>query len=261
MTDSQFINKSLPANGDERAEIGRNVIYFALAVIGILGLAAMLVAAFAADGDSFTQRTGIVKDTLATLLPVLGTWVGTVLAFYFSKDNFIAAAEQTSNLVNQLTPDQKLQTIPVAKVMISMADPNVTKITLDKSEDQINLKTDLLDKFNSSEKNRLPLVDADGKLKYVIHRSIIDKFISEKVLAGNITPTTLTLKDLFADDQYKLISTAFGTVNRDAKLNAVKVSMDGNPECSDVFVTEDGSKTSKALGWITNVILAENSKV
>lgn len=260
MTENQYNNKPPRANSDERAKIGKGIIYFAITVIAILGVAAMLVTGLAPK-DEFPLRANLVKDILTALLPVLGTWVGTVLAFYFSKENFIAAAEQTSNLVRQLTPDQKLQATPVVEAMISMTDPNTTKMIIDKPEDQINLKTALLALFNSSGRNRLPLIDADGKIMYMVHRSIIDKFIAEQVLSGNREPEKLTLKELFADDRYKLVSTAFGAVNRDAKLNAVKASMDGNPDCSDVFVTEDGTRNSKALGWITNIILAEKSKV
>ena len=89
------------ADDYERAKIGRRIVYFALTVLGLLGLAAIGAASFSKN-ESFGQ----VKDILGMLLPVLGTWVGTVLAFYFSKENFIAAAQQTSNLVRQLTPEQ-----------------------------------------------------------------------------------------------------------------------------------------------------------
>jgi predicted transcriptional regulator len=252
-------------DAEARAKIGRRVVYFALCVIGILGLAAIAVAIYAPTGEDAAkskQRFDLVKDILTALLPVLGTWVGTVLAFYFSKDNFVAAAKQTSDLVRQLTPDQKLQEIPVVEVMISMTEPGTIKLNLDKPEDKINIKADILDALLSkSGRNRLPLIDNDGKAKYVIHRSIIDKFISEQALSGAIKPIDITLKDLLGGDQYKQMFTAFGTVSKNAKLNAVKTLMDGNKDCSDVFVTEDGTKNSKALGWITNVILAEKSKV
>lgn len=92
------------ADANERAKIGRNIVYFALVVIGLLGLVAIVTASFAQVKEG---RFEYVKDILGMLLPVLGTWVGTVLAFYFSKENFVAAAQQTSNLVRQLTPEQK----------------------------------------------------------------------------------------------------------------------------------------------------------
>jgi hypothetical protein len=255
---------------DARAKIGRRVVYFALGVIGILGVAAMYVALNVPTGENAAgskQRFDFVKDIMTILLPVLGTWVGTVLAFYFSKENFVAAAQQTSNLVRQLTPDQKLQAISVVDVMISMTDAAATKFILSGQEEAVKLKADILDPlFTALGRNRLPIVDKDGIVKYVVHRSMIDKFIAERALdkeavSGELKPADLTLKHLFASDLYRQIATAFGTVSRDAKLNAVKAVIDGNPDCSDVFVTVDGTKNSKALGWITNVILAEKSKV
>ena len=56
-------------------------------------------------------------------------------------------------------------------------------------------------------------------------------------------------------------ATAFGAVNKTAKLITVKNQIDGSPDCSYVFVTEDGTKNSQAIGWITNVIVAEKSKL
>jgi hypothetical protein len=255
---------ALREDADARAKIGRRVVYFSLSVIGLLGLAAIAVAIYAPANEEIAkskQRFDLVKDILTALLPVLGTWVGTVLAFYFSKDNFDAAAKQTADLARQLTPDQKLQETPVVEAMLSLTDPGTTKLIMLKPEDKILLKTDILEPLLTL-RNRLPLIGDDGKVKYVIHRSLIDKFIAEQALSGNTAkPAELTLKDLFDSDHYKKISTAFGVVARNAKLNAVKTLMDANEDCSDVFVTEDGTQNSQAIGWITNVILAEKSKV
>lgn len=247
------------ADTNERAKIGRNIVYFALSVIGILGLTSILAASFGKAGDkSFEQ----VKDILGILLPVLGTWVGTVLAFYFSRENFIAAAQQTSNLVRQLTPDQKLQAISVEEAMISITAPTTVKLTLNKKEEEIKLKTDILDALlPEGGKNRLPCVDPEGKIKYVIHRSIIEGYISKQAFSGNANLADLTLKDMLAVSQIQRIATAFGAVGQNAKLNAVKTLMDGSPECSDVFVTTDGTKSGTAVGWITNIILTEKCKV
>lgn len=175
-------NAGAAANTNTRDKIGEKIVYFALSVVGILGVVAIIAASFAPAGSgSFVQ----IKDIFGMLLPVLGTWVGTVLAFYFSKENFIAAAQQTSDLVRQLTPDQKLQAIPVDQVMISMDSPQTVKLILNKPEDGIKLKVDILDVLlPEGAKNRLPCVDPDGKIKYIVHRSIIEGFISRQALLG-----------------------------------------------------------------------------
>jgi hypothetical protein len=72
MTENQHNNKPLQANNDERSKIGKGIIYFAITVIAILGVAAMLVTGLAPK-DEFPLRANLVKDILTALLPVLGT--------------------------------------------------------------------------------------------------------------------------------------------------------------------------------------------
>jgi hypothetical protein len=247
-----------------RANIGKNVIYFSLATVGILGLAAISAAVFVVEGsnDIATKKFALIRDTFTMLLPVLGTWVGTVLAFYFSRENFAEAAKQTANLVKQLSPEQKLEQIPVVEAMISLEDMNTAKYTLSKSEGEVKLWEDIvLGVFNKYNKNRLPILDSEGRVKYVIHRSIIDKFIAENAISGNGDAKSLSLGNLIATDDYKQVASAFGTVGKTTKLIAVKQQIDGNLNCSDVFVTEDGTKNTRAVGWITNVIVAEKAKL
>lgn len=67
------------------------------------------------------------------------------------------------------------------------------------------------------------------------------------------------MQNLLDAEGLKAIFQAFAIVGKDARLIAVKQSMDGNPNCSDAFVTEDGTGGSKAVGWITNVIVQQKS--
>ena len=122
------------------------------------------------------------------------------------------------------------------------------------------LKTDLVDALlEKQNRNRLPVVDSAGRVLFVIHRSFIDKFLVMRAEVGGTSLADATLKDLLAQEELKTSFQSFATVGTDAKLIAVKQVMDANPSCSDAFVTEDGTKGSKALGWITNVIVQENS--
>jgi hypothetical protein len=43
-----------------------------------------------------------------TLLPLWGTWIGTVLAFYFGKANFEAATQSYKDAIKTLTPEEKI---------------------------------------------------------------------------------------------------------------------------------------------------------
>lgn len=244
-----------------RSKIGRHVTYFALTATVLLGAMA-IIAAF--QVNDVEKRFGFIKDVLTIILPLIGTWVGTVLAFYFSRENFVAAARQTADLVRQLTPEQRLQSIPVTAVMLDMSAPTTTRFVLPTQEDaeKCKLKSDLIDaRMQRNNRNRLPIVDDAGRVLFVVHRSIIDKFLVKRAEGGGTSLADATLKDLLAEAELKAIFLSFATVGKNSTLIAVKQAMDGNPNCSDAFVTEDGTKGSRALGWITNVIVQENSVV
>lgn len=223
-----------------------------MGIIGLLGFMAIIAAWQKPDGDSFNR----IKETLNILLPVFGAWVGTVLAYYFSKENFAAA---TRALATQLTPEEKLKSIPAKDVMIPI--DKATKLVLDnKKEDNIKLKDDIIDKY-LNKVNRLPFLDSNGRIKYMAHRSLIDKFIVQEV-SKNKTLTDLTLQEMLNDaESAKMLKEGFGIVRETSNLADAKALIDRITICLDVFVTEDGTANTKVLGWITNVIILEQSKL
>lgn len=244
-----------------RSKIGRHVTYFALAVTGTLAVVAITVAIFR-DGTDVDKRFVYVKDILTIVLPLIGTWVGTVLAFYFSRENFNAAAKQATELVRQMTPEQRLQSISVTEVMLDMSAAETIKLSLPTENDAVKfkLKADIVDAIlEKNKRNRLPIVDTEGRVLYVLHRSFIDKFLVTKSGVGGTAVADATLQDMLAVVELKSAFTAFAVLGKNAKLIAAKEAIDGNPNCSDVFITSDGTKGSKAIGWITNVIVQEKS--
>src|SRR5438093_971982 len=79
-------------NGDSRA---RGSI--ALVVVG-LSIAAIAVAAGLAITFATTRsRPGITRLVFTSVLPLFGTWVGTVLAFYFARENLQSATESVQS--------------------------------------------------------------------------------------------------------------------------------------------------------------------
>ena len=76
--------------------IAKWVITFSFSVIGALGVVAIIAIAF---GDE--KKVSAIKDILSILLPVIGAWAGTVIAYYFSRENFESATKSTRSLVPQ----------------------------------------------------------------------------------------------------------------------------------------------------------------
>jgi hypothetical protein len=232
------------------------IVIFSFSVIGVLGLAAIIVGARGPEA----QRFASAKDVLSLLLPVIGAWAGTVLAYFFSKENFESAARSTSALVRQLTPEQRLQATLASTVMIPIE--RAVKLVLTEPESAITLKNDIIDDvLDKEDKNRLPILDPQGRPKYMAHRSTIDQFLVQEV-AKNKSLTALTLQDMLDDGKYKTVLTnGFGTVHTTSNLAEAKALIDKIPCCLDVYVTEDGTSNTKVLGWLTNVLVMEQAKI
>jgi hypothetical protein len=72
------------------------------------------------------------KEILTMILPMIGTWVGTVLAFYFGKEQLEAATRSVTAIARELTPEEKLRSIKVTDKMIPRAAAHVAKEDPDK---------------------------------------------------------------------------------------------------------------------------------
>ncbi len=103
-----LFSASKPEPEVERWQLAKLVT--TLALIGLIGLAIAVIGLAAADA-----RPDATNDVFNALLPLLGTWVGTVLAFYFSRENFKSAQESVRHLAERLTPQERLRRVPVAE--------------------------------------------------------------------------------------------------------------------------------------------------
>ena len=75
------------ANGnDPRTKIALTVTWFSIITVGLIAI--VIIA-----GSIRNNNMEGAKLVLTGVLPLLGTWVGTILAYYFSKENFEAAAQ------------------------------------------------------------------------------------------------------------------------------------------------------------------------
>lgn len=246
------------SNGTEQAtattadQRTRNRIAFWVTLGGMIGITILgiVVLAYAKKGD----KSDAAKLVMGSLLPLLGTWVGTVLAFYFAKANYESAAQHAKDL---LGITERLRSTSVESAMLKMTDPNVTKKTLVSPEKPESLKVaDLLKVLRDKRRNRLPVVNPDSSPLFVIHLSVLTDYISTRALSGGGSKPVadLTIGDLQADDPelYQQIL-AWACVKLGATLAEAKSAMEAIPGCSDVFVTTAGRKSDPVVGWLTNV--------
>jgi hypothetical protein len=190
-------------------------------------------------------------NVLTIVLPVFGTWVGTVLAFYFARQNLEAAAEATASTL-RATGRQGVQ--PVTAAMLSEAD--WTTLDVPEGTQVADVKISELRKQMSKKdppSRRLPIRDARRVVLYVIHDSTLNAFADEKKQPID----DLTLGALLGDATFKQLIEAIGFVAQTADISEARLVMRSIDNCNDVFVTPTGKHDERAIGWLTNTQLAE----
>jgi hypothetical protein len=224
-----------------------------IVLISVLAVAALGTIAIHSDR---TQA----KEILTMILPMIGTWVGTVLAFYFGKEQLEAATRSVTAIARELTPEEKLRSLKVTEKMIPRSAAYVVR------DDPGKLKLlDALDSLDNAKRgNRLPILTRDDKPRYVIHRSTIDRFIAKTAAAGkNVEELKrVTVEDLLHDPGFEtLLRNTFAIVPETATLADAKHVMESFPSCQDVFITRNGTSSEPVSGWLTNVMIEANSRI
>lgn len=228
-------------------------------------LLALIVVAFSLLGVAVLAVVGVykgepAKEVLTMLLPVIGTWVGTVLAFYFGREQLEAANRTVDRLAKQLTAEEKLGSIKVMEKMIPRSNVYVA------TEDPAQLKLlEAVAALEKEKKNRLPVLTPDGKPRLVVHRSTIDRFIASRAAKGATVDElkALTMESMLQDNEFgKDLKNTFAVIPKTGTMADAKRAMEAlGVWCQDVFVTDSGTSAETVLGWITNGIVEQNSKV
>jgi hypothetical protein len=222
--------------------------WLAVGIVGasIIGIVAIAWIAIALAGNSRADTSRLV---FSSVLPLLGTWVGTVLAFYFARENLQAATESTIRL-------SRLEAAtPVARVMIPESNmiaydvgsgERVTDVPLRAVREKMQTLVPPL--------RRMPIRDALGAVLYVLHDSTLTAY-AESV--GQTTATLdKTIGDLLSAATYRELVEAFGFVAERASVAEARAVLASIKNCNDVFVTTNGKREERAVGWLTNSLLA-----
>lgn len=192
------------------------------------------------------------KDIFNVVLPVYSSWIGTILAFYFGRENFESANQQVQELVQKLTPQQRSKAL-VTSIMRRLPDLNYFKIPQGQGDQDIQLSI-LLDKF-SGLVSRLPILKIDGKPKYMIHQSRLDHYL---VSGGKKEDTLEKFIGWQKSQGFSFGSNkGFVVVSEQISIAEAKLKMESLPSCQDIFVTREGSLKEPLTGWISNVRLAK----
>lgn len=222
--------------------------WLALSIVGV-SIAGVVVISGVAIGLAGSSRADTSRLVFSSVLPLLGTWVGTVLAFYFARENLQAATESARQLAG-LDVDT-----PVTRVMIR--DAQIVAYDLRPGERAQDVRlAEVWDKMQafSPPSRRLPVRNDSGAVLYVIHDSTLTAY----AVSVNQVPTALdkTIGDMLNVAEYKQLIEAIGFVGERATVADARGALASVNNCNDVFVTSTGKREEHALGWLTNTLLA-----
>jgi hypothetical protein len=240
-----FPPMATPAPFQERLAI--RVVIWGAGFVAVYSAAAVIAVALTGDG---TKTAETAKDILNAVLPVVGTWIGTVLAFYFGKENYRAAAEET-----RLSLGQHLSK-PAINFALKLADFAATSISV---PDRAAAKILTLTSIKQSMGNfyRVPVLNNLNAPLFVIHRQPVDSFRDAQSQAPKLLAApavaNLTLADLLNDPvEGPRVQNSYALIPESATLADAKTAMATRSPCQDVFITKNGRDGEAVIAWLTN---------
>jgi CBS domain-containing protein len=219
---------------------------------GVLGITAISIVLLAASDDK--HRPEMARLVFASVLPLLGTWIGTILAFYFARENLQAASSttlETLKLAGTFPEGAK-----VGDVMTPLGKIDPIRRVPDKAAAEALKLRDLYNAMQGSKNSRVPVLTEGAVALAVAHEPDVDKYAQ---LAGK-KATDLgdddTLGKLLENSTLRPAVETLVAVSETATVSDARAAMDRKPDCKDVFVTSNGELSGKVTGWLTNSDLA-----
>lgn len=235
----------------------------ALATIVIVGsFITLIILILFAFVDTFvdTNNDGILEfdrvfgahsiQLIGLILPVLGTWVGTVLAFYFARENLQAAQDAFVGTGAQ-------NRLLVTNFMLPI-DSFAIFDSVDEKEETLTL-TQIRDAIRGKPTARAVFLNNAGNVKYIFHDETIADFLAPKDQKTGSMSLRDFLDQEFCDNypKYRDIGILFRSISRLGSILECKRMFDTAVKLQNIVVTETGDKDEKPLGLITRERLGE----
>ena len=244
--------------------------------------------------DQGKDRFDHAKELITLLLPVFGTWIGIVLAFYFSKESMENSSMNLKTLVDHVADSNKRpEDMLTRDVMLTFPSFTFKYVTTSAEFEALPIQG-LIDMMQETGTERLPIiVKGQDTFHFLIYRGTLERYLlsddaktamdasiaaataatnaaaAQAAAAGlpapaPIAPAPLTIKDLQAStlplvQEVIKLGNAQPFVSINSKVGEVQDMLKSNMLVQDVLVTETGSKKEKVLGWVTDSLIAERT--
>lgn len=237
------------ADAENREKIALGVL---IASILAIVTTSCVVVWNAKDKEAVSQR---VMDST---LPLYGTWVGTILAFYFSRNAFEAASSATTR--NAALFQQVTRSLPPS-------DNVLTKIVLKSlANDLVFSQNDLnkplqqvLDELIAKNRCRTIVIDADKRFVDLVYRNDAAAFLTPPGDGQPPSPPPTLKKYLdWRNNQGEQAKPTVVFLPQSATLADADAKLNETIGCRDVIVTTDGKGTSPVVVYVTDVDVNKN---
>jgi hypothetical protein len=222
-----------------------------LSMVILIGSVAVIIAVGAVAITVNPEENSLTIFNM--ILPMVATWVGTILAFYFGRENFESANRQVQNIVNKMSKEPR-EGMLVSAIMKPFDDMIYFQMVAGKTESEITIES-LQKKLAVKDKaNRIPIVDENKVVKYMIHESSLDKYLA----SGKSNTDDMKKFIEWWLKEYSvefIINKAFIIVPEETPLAVANKEMEQLPYCRDIFVTKGGTAQEPVIGWVSNVKL------
>jgi uncharacterized integral membrane protein len=223
----------------------RTILTIIIVSSGILLIAilALIIILLASDTDKFESA----KWVFNAIIPLVASWIGTVIAFYFGRENFESATRQAMALTRDTLDD-----IKVENIMINVKTIVYRKI--DPADDAKSTLASIITLYKDIDKDRIPIFSAALAPRFIIQRSTMIDYINSK----QSTKPDLNLKDMLNDNPNKYSFEAvegFVVVSKTNTVEEALNKMNSIKGCQDVIITDSGKETGEVIGWLTNTMI------
>jgi predicted transcriptional regulator len=218
----------------------------------VLGLSILAIVVLGIIAISKSNNENDAMMVFNATLPVFASWIGTVLAFYFGKENFESANAQVGSMVQKLSMKQKTQAYVDSIMITPYAMTSFKMTTDDKKEIMLSELIETLTRYHVS---RLPMINNKGEICFVIHESKITKFLAQ----SDKEASQVTLEDFLdaykAENHLFTLNASFVIVSKDTLILQAKNRLEACQKCKDIIVTQNGTIDEPMIGWIPDMHL------
>lgn len=242
----------LPASADGHTLLRRRLapLVIGIGTLGILIVAVAVLVGISTRPGAQPPDESVYLGIFSSVIPVFATWVGAVIAFYFSNESFRQAAEASGALKGDASDSEPITSptrmIPLEKIthyeLKASVDPTTNKEVL---EDPANVSYGTISPLFSAAVSRVIILTPNKRAVRIIREKLVP--------AG--MDANATLARYFAHDQNASDSLNFKTIPETATVGEAR-AMKSLYKLADIFVTKTGGVDEPIRGWVPDDKLA-----